>query len=202
MSSQIGANQGNLQPMPNPLKPSMSNQGPLASPDAGRQEAIEMEDYDVAPLIEEELQVVHNRSKMQTYAIITQTVLLTCIGICIIAGIVVISLKFEELNDNLNSLATTGKLARPLLKDATNIGSTISNLTDGLGGSLGLTGNNSLTSGVKDIGNQLVDAGKSLFSQLQDGISDLTGAPAPSRSPSPSGDDDDDVANQLFGPNG
>jgi len=200
MSSK-GANEGNLQPMPNPLKPSMSNQGPLASPAAGRQEAIEIEDYEVAPLIEEELQVVHNRSKTQTYAIITQTVLLTFIGICIIAGIVVISLQFQELNGNLNSLATTGKLARPLLKDATNIGSTFSNLTSGLGNGLGLTGNNSIASGVKDFGNQLVDAGKSLFGQLQDGISDLTGAPPNSSPPSPSGNNGD-VNQQLFGPNG
>lgn len=189
--SQVGAN--NLQPMPNPLKPSMSNQGPISSPGPE-----EIDEYEIAPLLESELKLVHNRSKWQTYAIVTQTILLTIIGICIIAGIVVISLKFEQLNGELESIATTGKLARPVLKDAQNIGGTLSNLTDSIGNGLGLTGNNSVASGVQDFGNQLVDAGKSLFSQLQDGITQLTGAPAPSGSPSSSSAPS--PSEQLFGP--
>merc|ERR1712176_1734489 len=103
-------------------------------------------DMEVAPLLHSEMQKVHGRTKCQTCAIVTQTVLLTCIGLVIIAGILVINYRFGSLNSELNSIAETGVLARPLLSSATNLTDNFNDLTGSLGGALGLTGNESLAS--------------------------------------------------------
>ena len=46
---------------------------------------------------------------------------LVCIGLVIIAGVVVIVGEFQSLNDELDSLAYTGELARPLLEDGATL---------------------------------------------------------------------------------
>jgi len=145
----------------------------------------DVDNMEVAPLLHSEMQKVHGRTKCQTCAIVTQTVLLTCIGLVIIAGILVINWRFGSLNSELSSIAETGVLARPLLSSATNLTDNFNDLTGSLGGALGLTGNESLASGVKDLfsGNgslasgvkdltsQLADAGKDLLSGLTDTVS-------------------------------
>jgi len=142
----------------------------------------DVDNMEVAPLLHSEMQKVHGRTKCQTCAIVTQTVLLTCIGLVIIAGILVINYRFGSLNSELNSIAETGVLARPLLSSATNLTDNFNDLTGSLGGALGLTGNESLASvltggngslasGVKDFTSQLADAGKDLLSGLTDTVS-------------------------------
>jgi len=142
----------------------------------------DVDNMEVAPLLHSEMQKVHGRTKCQTCAIVTQTVLLTCIGLVIIAGILVINYRFGSLNSELNSIAETGVLARPLLSSATNLTDNFNDLTGSLGGALGLTGNESLASvltggngslasGLKDFTSQLADAGKDLLSGLTDTVS-------------------------------
>ena len=55
----------------------------------------------------------------------------------IIAGILVINYRFGSLNSELNSIAETGVLARPLLSSATNLTDNFNDLTGSLGGALG-----------------------------------------------------------------
>jgi len=142
----------------------------------------DVDNMEVAPLLHSEMQKVHGRTKCQTCAIVTQTVLLTCIGLVIIAGILVINYRFGSLNSELNSIAETGVLARPLLSSATNLTDNFNDLTGSLGGALGLTGNESLASvltggngslasGLKDFTSQLADTGKDLLSGLTDTVS-------------------------------
>lgn len=131
----------------------------------------DVDNMEVAPLLHSEMEKVHGRTKCQTCAIVTQTVLLTCIGLVIIAGILVINWRFESLNSELSSIAETGVLARPLLSSATNLTDNFNDLTGSLGGALGLTGNDSIASGVKDFTSQLADAGKDLLSGLTDTVS-------------------------------
>jgi len=142
----------------------------------------DVDNMEVAPLLHSEMQKVHGRTKCQTCAIVTQTVLLTCIGLVIIAGILVINWRFGSLNSELSSIAETGVLARPLLSSATNLTDNFNDLTGSLGGALGLTGNESLASvltggngslasGLKDFTSQLADTGKDLLSGLTDTVS-------------------------------
>jgi len=156
----------------------------------------DVDNMEVAPLLHSEMQKVHGRTKCQTCAIVTQTVLLTCIGLVIIAGILVINYRFGSLNSELNSIAETGVLARPLLSSATNLTDNFNDLTGSLGGALGLTGNESLASvltgngslasGVKDITSQLADAGKDLLS----GLTDTASSARDSRQDNKSNDDE------------
>jgi len=96
---------------------------------------------------------------------------LTCIGLVIIAGVLVINWRFAILNEELGSIAYTGELARPLLEDAGQLTQNFNNLTDSLGGDLGILGNDSLASGVRDFMSQIADAGRQLFDGLTDTIS-------------------------------
>merc|ERR1712232_1100842 len=89
---------------------------------------------------------------------------LVAIGLVIIAGVVVLNFQFEKLNANIESLAVTGELARPLLKDGASLANNFNNLTGTLTTDLGITGNNSVASGVRDFANQISDAGRQLFS--------------------------------------
>mmetsp|Transcript_15540 Transcript_15540/g.44185 ORF Transcript_15540/g.44185 Transcript_15540/m.44185 type:complete len:189 (+) Transcript_15540:193-759(+) len=146
----------------------------------------DVDNMEVAPLLHSEMQKVHGRTKCQTCAIVTQTVLLTCIGLVIIAGILVINYRFGSLNSELNSIAETGVLARPLLSSATNLTDNFNDLTGSLGGALGLTGNESLASGVKDLTSQLADAGKDLLS----GLTDTASSARDSRQDNKSNDDE------------
>merc|ERR1712157_500670 len=144
---------------------SLTNRKGEASPDS------EEVDMDIAPLLHSEMHKVHGRTRCQTCAIITQTVLLTCIGLVIIAGVLVINWRFAILNEELGSIAYTGELARPLLEDAGQLTQNFNNLTDSLGGDLGILGNDSLASGVRDFTSQIADAGRQLFDGLTDTIS-------------------------------
>merc|ERR1712188_64169 len=128
-------------------------------------------DMDIAPLLHSEMNKVHGRTRCQTCAIITQTVLLTCIGLVIIAGVLVINWRFAVLNEELGSIAYTGELARPLLEDAGQLTQNFNNLSTTLGGDLGITGNDSLASGVHDFTSTIADAGKQLLDGLTDTIS-------------------------------
>jgi hypothetical protein len=144
---------------------SLTNRKGEASPDS------EEVDMDIAPLLHSEMNKVHGRTRCQTCAIITQTVLLTCIGLVIIAGVLVINWRFAVLNEELGSIAYTGELARPLLEDAGQLTQNFNNLTGTLGGDLGITGNDSLASGVRDFTSTIADAGQQLLAGLTDTIS-------------------------------
>jgi len=144
---------------------SLTNRKGEASPDS------EEVDMDIAPLLHSEMNKVHGRTRCQTCAIITQTVLLTCIGLVIIAGVLVINWRFAVLNEELGSIAYTGELARPLLEDAGQLTQNFNNLSTTLGGDLGITGNDSLASGVRDFTSTIADAGKQLLDGLTDTIS-------------------------------
>ena len=120
-----------------PMK-SMSHEQPMQSLSHPKGEAGEEEvDMDIAPLLHSEMNKVHGRTRCQTCAIITQTVLLTCIGLVIIAGVLVINWRFAILNEELASIAYTGELARPLLNDAGQLTQNFNNFTGILGGDLG-----------------------------------------------------------------
>merc|ERR1712087_510353 len=144
---------------------SLTNRKGEASPDS------EEVDMDIAPLLHSEMQKVHGRTRCQTCAIVTQTVLLTCIGLVIIAGVLVINWRFATLNEELASIAVTGELARPLLESADQLTGNFNNFTGILGGDLGILGNDSLASGVRDFTSQIADAGRQLFDGLTDTIS-------------------------------
>merc|ERR1712087_43715 len=153
---------------------SMSHEQPMRSLTNRKGEASlddEEVDMDIAPLLHSEMNKVHGRTRCQTCAIITQTVLLTCIGLVIIAGVLVINWRFAILNEELASIAYTGELARPFLTDAGQLTENFNNFTGILGGDLGILGNDSLASGVRDFTSQIADAGRQLFDGLTDTIS-------------------------------
>merc|ERR1712157_75078 len=148
---------------------SLTNRKGEASPDS------EEVDMDIAPLLHSEMHKVHGRTRCQTCAIVTQTVLLTCIGLVIIAGVLVINWRFATLNEELASIAVTGELARPLLESADQLTGNFNNLTGSLTNDLGLglTGNDSLASGVRDFTSTIADAGRSLIDGLTSSLSNI-----------------------------
>merc|ERR1712087_840428 len=160
---------------------SLTNRKGEASPDS------EEVDMDIAPLLHSEMHKVHGRTRCQTCAIITQTVLLTCIGLVIVAGVLVINWRFSILNEELASIAYTGELARPLLNDAGQLTQNFNILTGSLGSDLGLVGgNDSLVSGVRDFTTQIADAGRQLFDGLTGSLAaagQSANASAPTESP-------------------
>ncbi|QDZ26105.1 hypothetical protein HOP50_20g86720 [Chloropicon primus] len=171
-----------------PVEPvaSMSHQPPMEQRKADHPDEDEEVAMEVAPLLHAEMQKVHGRTRCQTCAIVTQTVLLVCIGLVIIAGVVVIVGEFQSLNKELDSIAYTGELARPLLQDGATLANNFNNLTGDLEGNLGITGNGSVASGVRDFTNQIADAGRQLFNGLTGALTGATGngtdapaAPAP-----------------------
>ena len=158
--------------MQNPMvmKKSPSGQGPVgASLETERPCQIDADLEDQPLLLQSELRKIQQRSRCHTCVIVSQTVLLTTIGIILIAGVTVLYVQFQNLNDQVSSLAKTGELARPLLMDADNLTGTITNLTNGLG----LTGNGSFINGVNNLGQQVSTAGQDIFNQLSDGINSL-----------------------------
>merc|ERR1711959_197294 len=155
--------------MQNPMgmKKSPSGQGPVgASLETERPCQIDADLEDQPLLLQSELRKIQQRSRCHTCVIVSQTVLLTTIRI---AGVAVLYVQFQNLNDQVSSLAKTGELARPLLMDADNLTGTITNLTNGLG----LTGNGSFINGVNNLGQQVSTAGQDIFNQLSDGINSL-----------------------------
>merc|ERR1711959_71519 len=146
--------------MQNPMgmKKSPSGQGPVgASLETERPCQIDADLEDQPLLLQSELRKIQQRSRCHTCVIVSQTVLLTTIGIILIAGVAVLYVQFQNLNDQVSSLAKTGELARPLLMDADNLNGTINNLTNG----------------VNNLGQQVSTAGQDIFNQLSDGINSL-----------------------------
>jgi len=93
----------------------------------------------------------------------------------IIAGVLVINWRFATLNEELASIAVTGELARPLLESADQLTGNFNNLTGSLTNDLGLglTGNDSLASGVRDFTSTIADAGRSLIDGLTSSLSNI-----------------------------
>jgi len=186
--------------MPNPMKKSLSKQEQMAALGVERPEVVD-EDLEMAPLLEDELGKIHNRTRWQTGLIAAQTILLLFLGVILVVGVIIINYRFNVLNEDLGSIAETGEMARPLLNDLPNLGSGFNNLTSSLGDVLGLSGNNSVASGVRDFGENIAQAGQNLLGQLSDGIQSLIGGN--STAPSGGASSDSGASNQtLFDPNG